>query len=258
MSDPLISIITPSFNQAKWLEKCMLSVLNQTYTNFEYIVMDGGSTDGSIEIIEKYADKLTYWQSKPDGGQVNALNLGFNKAKGDIVAYLNADDILEPEAFEAVVRTYQVNPEYAIYYGKCKTIDAEGNLLEEGKGDQVRFDYLLKTGMLPHMFQPACFFNTIYLKREHFVDPTYLLAFDYDLILSLAQQKTTIFLNKDFASYRIHKDSKSSRLAKDAYKEKIAIQQKYSKGDFLLWQWRKLKFGIAKQIGKFPNDKAAL
>ncbi|MFN4082974.1 MAG: glycosyltransferase family 2 protein [Bacteroidia bacterium] len=258
MEQPLISIITPSFNQAKWLETCILSVLNQNYSNFEYIIIDGGSTDESVSIIKKYEDKLAYWQSKPDGGQAKALNIGYKKAKGQIIAYLNADDCYEPGCFESVVRTYEVNQEYAIYYGKCKTIDAEGNLLHEGQGDQIKFSKLLKDGMLPHMFQPACFFNHRYLNREYFINEKFNLAFDYELILSLAQQKSILFLNRDFASYRVHKDSKSQKLAKEAYKEKLSIQQQFSKGDFLLWQWRKLKFNIADKTGHFAKNKAAL
>lgn len=258
MQQPLISIITPSYNQAQWLETCILSVLNQTYPNIEYIIIDGGSTDGSKQIIERYADKLKYWQSKPDGGQADALNQGFKHCKGDLVAYINADDILEPHACETVIRAYEVNQEYAIYYGKCKTIDAHGNLLKEGMGEQIRYDELLKVGMLPKMYQPACFFNSLYLNRKQFVNPAYNLAFDYDLILSLAQQKTTLFLNRDLALYRVHKESKSNKLAKQAYLEKLAIQQSYSKSDFLLWQWRKLKFTIAEKTGRFYKDKAAL
>ncbi len=258
MQQPLIGIITPSYNQAQWLEACILSVLNQTHKNIEYIIIDGGSTDGSKEIIEKYADKLKYWQSKPDGGQADALNQGFKFCKGDLVAYLNADDLFEPHACETVIRAYEVNPEYSIYYGRCKTINQTGELLKEGMGEQVRYDELLKVGMLPKMYQPACFFNSAYLNRQQFVNAKYNLAFDYDLILSLSQQKTILFLNRDIASYRIHNQSKSSKLAKEAYKEKLTIQQSYSKGDFLLWQWRKLKFTIAEKTGHFYKDKAAL
>jgi len=257
MQQPLISIITPSFNQAQWLEDCIKSVINQTYKNFEYIIIDGGSTDGSKEIIEKFADKLKYWQSKPDSGQANALNIGYKYCTGKIIAYLNADDILEKDAMETVIRAYEVNPEYAIYYGRCKTIDLDGNLIKEGQGEQVRFDYLLKTGMLPHIYQPACFFNKLFLNRNFFVNEQYNLAFDYELILSLAQQKSTLFLNRDFASYRVHNLSKSHKLAAEAYKEKLAIQQKFSKGDFILWQWRKLKFTIAEKTGNFAKNKAA-
>ena len=258
MSHPLISIITPSFNQAPWLEATIKSVLNQTQSNFEYIIIDGGSTDGSVDIIKKYADKLSYWQSQPDGGQANGLNIGYKKSKGKLIAYLNADDLLEPTAVETIIRTYEVNNEMAVYYGKCKSIDVDGNLVKEGEGSPVNFQLLIKDGMLPNIYQPACFFNRRYLDPDQFVDPDYHYAFDYKLILSLAAKKSFMFLNRDMASYRIHNTSKSHLNKVEAYKEKLSIQEKYSKRNFFLWKWRRLKLVIAEKSGKFVNGKAVL
>lgn len=257
MSNPLVSIITPSFNQATWLEATIQSVLSQTYSNIEYIIIDGGSTDGSAEIIKKYSDRLAYWQSKPDKGQVQALNIGYKKSKGELVAYLNADDLLEPTAVESIMRAFEVNTEFAIYYGKCKTIDKEGNLIKEGEGNQVNYQSLIKNGMLPNIYQPACFFNKGYLDRPNFVDEGLKYAFDYDLILSLASTKSILFLNRDVASYRVHNESKSHLNKIEAYKEKLTTQEKYSRGDFLLWKWRRLKLAVAEKTGKIVNGKAA-
>ena len=258
MNQPFVTIITPSFNQAPWLEATIQSVLAQTQPDFEYIIIDGGSTDGSLEIIQKYADKLSFWQSKPDGGQTNAINIGYKKAKGKLIAYLNADDLLEPTAVETVIRTFEVNNEMAVYYGRCKTIDSDGNLVKEGEGAQVNFHGLTKDGMLPNIFQPACFFNKKYLDPVQFVNSDYKFAFDYDLILSLAAKKSFLFLNRDIASYRVHKDSKSYLNKVDAYKEKLSIQEHYAKKDFLLWKWRRLKLAVAEKTGKIANGKAAL
>jgi glycosyltransferase involved in cell wall biosynthesis len=258
MSSPLVSIITPSFNQAKWLEQTILSVLSQTYPHIEYIIIDGGSTDGSKEIIEKYAPRLKFWQSAPDKGQADALNIGFKKASGQLIAYLNADDLLEPNAVDGILNAYEVNQEFAIYYGKCKTIDAEGNLLEEGKGNQVKFSEIVKKGMLPNIYQPACFFNKAYLPREFFVDTKFKFAFDFELILALASTKILLFLNRDVASYRVHEESKSSRFKIEAYKEKLTIQEKYSKKDYLLFKWQRVKLALAEKTGKISNGKAAL
>jgi glycosyltransferase involved in cell wall biosynthesis len=258
MSKPLVSIITPSFQQAKWLESCINSVLNQTYENIEYIIIDGGSTDGSKEIIEKYSDKLSFWQSKKDNGQANAINIGYKKAKGEIIAYLNADDLLEPWAVETIIRVFEVNKEFAIIYGKCKTIDENNNLIKEAEGHQLRFDGLLAEGMLPGMYQPACFFNKTYLDPEFMVDETYKNAFDYELILNLSSQKTILFVNKDIAAYRIHNNSKSNLNKIEAYKEKLSIQEKYGKSDFFKWKWKRLKLTVAEKTGKIANGKAAL
>lgn len=236
----------------------MLSVLNQTYSNIEYIVIDGGSTDGSTEIIEKYANRLAYWQSSRDNGQADALNIGYKKAKGELIAFLNADDLLEPNAIEGILNAYEVNKEFAIYYGRCKTIDSQGNLVEEGKGTQVNFEKLAKEGMLPNVFQPACVFNRAYINRDFFVNTQYKYAFDFELILYLASQKTTLFLNRDVASYRVHNNSQSNLHKIEAYKEKLSIQEKYSKKDILSFKWQRLKLAIAEKTGKISNGKAAL
>ncbi len=250
MNQPLVSIITPSFQQADWLETCMLSVLNQTYPNIEYIVIDGGSTDGSKEIIERYAHKLSYWHSKKDTGQANALNIGYQKAKGTFIAFLNADDVLEHWAVETIIRVHEVNPEFGVIYGKCKTIDQQGNLIAKGQGEQIRFEGLVRKGMLPAIFQPACFFNSAYLRPDYFVNEKYEFAFDYELILHLANQKTILFVNRDLASYRVHENSKTAKHTYAANKEKLAIQQAYNPENWIKWKWLSLKNLIAKLSGK--------
>src|ERR1044071_7135932 len=111
MKQPKISIVTTSFNQAEWLEQCMRSVLDQNYPELEYFVMDGGSTDGSVDIIRKYADRLTGWVSEPDRGHMHALNKGFARATGDVLAWLNSDDKYCPWAFNVVGRIFSVLPE---------------------------------------------------------------------------------------------------------------------------------------------------
>ncbi len=258
MKKPLVSIITPSYNQGDWLELAIKSVLAQTYPNIEYIIIDGGSTDGSKEIIERYQDKLAYWQSKPDNGQADALNIGFAKAKGEIVAYLNADDLLYPTAVEGIVNAYEVNQEFGIYYGLCKTIDGEGKEIVGLQGGQTKFVYLVANGMLPYMYQPTCFFNRQYLPNDNFVDTLYKYAFDYNLVLSLSKNKSILFLNREIASYRVHDKSKSHLNKVDAYKEKLSIQEKHSSKDFFKLKWKRLKLAIAEKTGKMVNERAAL
>ena len=106
---PKITVVTPSFNQAQFLERTILSVLTQNYPNLEYIIIDGGSTDGSVEIIKKYESKLTYWVSEPHRGQSHAINKGWQRATGEIVAWLNSDDTYEPDAIRRVVEFLQKN-----------------------------------------------------------------------------------------------------------------------------------------------------
>ncbi len=107
---PLVSIITPSYNQVQYLEDTIQSVIQQDYPNIEYIVVDGGSTDGSLEVIERYKNKLAWWVSEPDQGQADAINKGFRKASGEIIAWLNSDDLYLPGAISSAVELFQENP----------------------------------------------------------------------------------------------------------------------------------------------------
>ncbi|MBT7818335.1 MAG: glycosyltransferase, partial [Chloroflexi bacterium] len=124
-NQPLVSIITPSYNQAEYLEKTITSVLGQTYPNIEYIIIDGGSEDGSKEIIEKYQKKIKYWVSEPDQGQTDAINKGFAKANGEILAWLNSDDTYEPHAVAEAVTYLLEHPEIGLVYGDTDFIDAQ-------------------------------------------------------------------------------------------------------------------------------------
>ena len=123
---PLISIVTPSFNQAGFLSACMESVLGQGYPHLEYIVIDGGSTDGSREVIEKHSAQLAYWASEADRGQAGAVNKGWARARGEVFGWVNSDDQLAPGALEQVARTYQSAPMAAMVYGDIQEIDTRG------------------------------------------------------------------------------------------------------------------------------------
>ena len=151
---PLVSIVTPSYNQAQYLEQTLRSVLEQDYPRIEYMVIDGASTDGSVEIIRKYEDRLAYWVSEKDSGQAEAINKGFTRASGDIIAWLNSDDYFLPGAVGAAVKAFDENPDVLLVYGDMLAVDERGRTINQLKYRQLTLDDLLCFQIIG---QPAVF-----------------------------------------------------------------------------------------------------
>jgi len=204
---PKVSIVTPSFNQALFLEQTLRSVLEQDYPNLEYIVIDGGSRDGSLEIIHKYADRLAYWQSQPDQGQTDAINQGFTRASGEILAWLNSDDLLLPGAVNAAARALQAHPEAAMVYGDALLINAEGKTI--GKFPAAQTDYRkLRRGYV-HIPQQASFFRADLWQQVAPLDVSFYFAMDYDLWVRLAALAPLVYVPELWAAFRLHGAGKS-------------------------------------------------
>ena len=204
---PKVSIVTPSFNQALFLEQTLRSVLEQDYPNLEYIVIDGGSRDGSLEIIHKYADRLAYWQSQPDQGQTDAINQGFARASGEILAWLNSDDLLLPGAVSAAVRALHEHPEAAMVYGDALLINAEGKTI--GKFPAAQTDYRkLRRGYV-HIPQQASFFRADLWQQVGPLDVSFYFAMDYDLWVRLAALAPLVYVPQLWAAFRLHGEAKS-------------------------------------------------
>jgi glycosyltransferase involved in cell wall biosynthesis len=204
---PKVSIVTPSFNQAPFLEQTLRSVLEQDYPNLEYIVIDGGSTDGSLEIIHKYADRLAYWQSQPDQGQTDAINQGFARASGEILAWLNSDDLLLPGAVSAAVRALHEHPEASMVYGDALLINAEGKTI--GKFPAAQTDYRkLRRGYV-HIPQQASFFRADLWRQVAPLDVSFYFAMDYDLWVRLAALAPLVYVPQLWAAFRLHGEAKS-------------------------------------------------
>jgi glycosyltransferase involved in cell wall biosynthesis len=206
--EPLVSIVTPSFNQAQYLEQTILSVLGQDYPGIEYIVIDGGSTDGSREIIEKYAPRLSYWQSQKDTGQTDAINQGFARAKGEVLAWLNSDDLLYPGAVSKAVEALRRDPQAVMVYGNCDLVNGQGRFIKRfpaAKTDLAR----LRRGYV-HIPQQAAFFLAKAWKQVEPLDLAFFFAMDYDLWTRLAGIGPLQYIDAEpWAAFRLHGDSKS-------------------------------------------------
>ena len=205
---PLVSIITPSFNQAPFLRRTIESVLEQDYANLEYIVMDGASTDGSPEIIRGYADRLTEWESIPDRGQTDAINKGFARAKGSYIAWLNSDDIYYPGAVREAVDYLEAHPEVGMVYGDCNFIDAKDKVIGQFPAAQTDYDRL-RRGYV-HVPQAAAFFRRDLWEKVGPLDPEFFFAMDYDLWVRLAAEAPLVYLpGHTWAGFRLHGDAKT-------------------------------------------------
>jgi glycosyltransferase involved in cell wall biosynthesis len=182
---PRVSIVTPSFNQAQFLEETIISVLEQDYPDIEYIIIDGGSTDGSVDIIHRYETQLAWWVSERDQGQTDALNKGFDKASGDILAWLNSDDTYLPGAVSGAVEYLLSHPEAGMVYGDANLIDETGLVMGRFPARQTDYPRLMRGSV--HIPQQAAFFRGDLWRKIGPLDPSFYFAMDYDLWVRLAK-----------------------------------------------------------------------
>ena len=201
-----ISVVTPSFNQGAYLEATLRSLLSQDYPDLELIVIDGGSTDQSVEILRRYAPSLSHWESERDRGQSHALNKGFAHVHGDIWSWLNSDDLLEPGVLIRVDEVFAQDPEAGVVYGDCVYVEEDGEtVIEKFSGEPYS-----RLRHLAHRFiaQPSCFFRTRMVPPAVREDLHYCM--DYDLWLKLAAQGIKFrYVPEVFSRYRLHEQSKS-------------------------------------------------
>jgi GT2 family glycosyltransferase len=203
---PLVSIITPSFNQAAYLEQTIHSVLDQDYPHIEYIVMDGGSTDGSPAILKKYADKLAYWVSEKDCGQADAINKGFARATGDIIAWLNSDDYYLAGAVGAAVKIFEEYPDVLLVYGNMLAVDEYGKTFNVLTYKQLTLEDLLCFQIIG---QPAVFMRRSALLSVGGLDPTFHFMLDHQLWIRIAQHGKILHVDQTWAAARYHAEAKN-------------------------------------------------
>ncbi len=184
---PTITVITPSLNQGRFLEQCIQSVLNQKYPYLQYIIVDGGSTDDSIQIIHKYQAHLSAWVSEPDQGQSDAINKGLRLASGELVAWLNADDFFLPNALAVAAQVYVSHPGASFYFGNGYRVNRQGQIK---RPHFRRWPYLFNRDALifglNYILQPATFINRRWLEQAGYLTPQLHYGLDTDLWLRLS------------------------------------------------------------------------
>jgi glycosyltransferase involved in cell wall biosynthesis len=267
---PLVSIITPSFNQAGYIEATIQSVLAQDYPRIEYGIVDGGSTDGTIDVIKKYEGRdgvippnmgertsplrnhtISWWVSEQDKGQTDAINKGFARAKGDILAWINSDDTYEAGAVSAAVKYLQEHPHVGMVYGDCNFINESGRLI--GRFNSAQTDLrLLRRGYV-HIPQQTMFFRADLWRQVGPLDPSFYFAMDYDLWTRIAARSRIIYTPQTWANFRLHTSGKTILADDRCWPEMIRVHYRDG-GSFFsvivakyyirkliapLWNWRR-------------------
>ena len=220
MDGPTITIVTPSYNQAGFIEETIRSVLLQNYPRMEYIVMDGGSTDGTVEILKKYDPFITFWTSGPDDGQSDAINRGWRRATGDIIAWLNSDDVYAPGALATAALAFRKDPALAMLYGNCNLIDENSRKFRESPTTPFSLKRLVCNEWF--ISQPATFFKRSLLERIGFLDRDLHLIMDWEFYLRIALGGHKIAnCPETLANFRVWNDAKTSSQTTTSAQEKL-------------------------------------
>jgi glycosyltransferase involved in cell wall biosynthesis len=206
---PLVSIITPSYNHASFLEQTIQSVLAQDYPSIEYIVVDGGSTDGSVEIIKRYEHGIARWVSEADRGQSHAINKGFRLARGDIVAWLNSDDLYFPDAVSTAVRRFQQQPNLGLFYGHCVFVGRDGEFVRYFT-EVEPYDRSRLCNCSDYIMQPTTFFRRDVLLDVGLLDESLHFTMDWDLWCRLAKSGCGVHYESALiAATRVYPETKT-------------------------------------------------
>jgi glycosyltransferase involved in cell wall biosynthesis len=227
-----VSLVTPSFNQAPFLERTLQSVLGQTGDfDLEYLVIDGGSTDGTLDILRRYESRV-HWTSEPDQGQSDAINKGLRRATGDIVGWLNSDDVLLPGALARVTERFRNRPETDWLHGRCVIIDERDRVIrrwistyKDWCSRHYSFARLLSENFVSQM---TVFWRRALLDEVGYLDQHLHLAMDYDLWLRLAQRSDPVYISESIACFRWYASSKSGSSFREQFAVECTLARRYA------------------------------
>jgi glycosyltransferase involved in cell wall biosynthesis len=259
---PLVSIVTPSFNQARYLGRTIDSVLAQTYPHIEYRVLDGGSTDGSLDVLRSYGDRVE-WSSGPDRGQTDAINKGLGQSRGSIRAYLNSDDVLLPHAVERAVEHFLRHPECDVVYGRARYLSDDDRVLHPYITMEYSFASLMERCCI---CQPATFWRTRIAERVGGFDESLDFAMDLDYWLRIDRAGGRIeHVPEELALTRVHPETKSKSARREVLAEVFAVCQRHG-GHVHMHYFRELWYHLCKErptgwprwVGLIPGARQSL
>lgn len=226
---PKISIVTVSYNQAEFIEDNIKSVIEQNYPNIEHIIIDAGSTDGTLEILKKY-DKYLKWTSEPDNGQSDGLNKGFKKASGEIIGWINSDDRLTSGSLHKVANFFQNNLEEVAVVGNLNLISVDGSFIRTINAKPYEYNNMVNIAR--GITQGSTFFRKGVFDQIGYLDESLHYAMDFELFLRISSIKTVPCINETLADFRIQPEAKTTDGLVDFRKEHLKIARKYKASFF--------------------------
>jgi glycosyltransferase involved in cell wall biosynthesis len=252
---PRITVVTPSYNQSSYLEATIRSVLGQGYPNLEYFILDGGSTDGSVEIIRKYAGWIDWWVSEQDEGQAAAINRGFDRATGDILAWLNSDDLYCPGALWAVSAAFRQRPVPQLVYGEGWYVDERGERIQPSRYVRPSFTHTYIVNRDP-IFQPASFWTSELWWAVGPLNTGLHWAFDWEWYIRAYQRTAFYYLPRDLAYYRMQPETKTLTGGFERQLEHGRLTRRYGawwQPNHVVQQARRLAFAGSRAAGQWPG-----
>ena len=243
-----ISIITPSFNQGQFIERTIQSVLSQDVKGMEYWVIDGGSTDETLQVLQRFEDRLQ-WVSEPDKGQTDALNKGIMRSHGEIIGWLNSDDIYYPKALPRILHFFDEHPEVNVVYGKAHHIDADDGIIAAYPTQEWDYDALLKDCFI---CQPALFFRRDIIERYGLFDETLQYCMDYEYWLRVGGKEPFCHYPEFLAGSRLYEQNKTLGCRRQVREE--ILEMIYQKTGMLSMRWAIILGSyLAEQENLFPG-----